>query len=192
MLTETAARWLLVLHTILGVSAVGAATHLVVWMWRYRRGEFSRHRAVRRFAIIAFVLHALGFLVGNVAYPTYRVEVRAAYLENAGAVSRRADDHRAELAKLAAREGADAPEVAPVGETITRAGKAARWFDVKEHWIALGLFGSAALVMMLWLWHPEKHGPELVPVVLGLAVTVAMTLWIAGVIGVMTAAWRAI
>jgi len=76
--------------------------------------------------------------------------------------------------------------------TVLRAGKAVRWFDVKEHWIALGLFASAALTLILRLWHPEKDGPTLVPVVFWLAVVVAGTLWLAAIIGVMTSAWRAV
>ena len=50
MLAESAARWVLLVHTALGVAAVGAATHLVLWLRRYVRGESGRRRAVVRFA----------------------------------------------------------------------------------------------------------------------------------------------
>lgn len=191
MLSESAARWLLVLHTVLGVAAVGAATHLVLWMREYRRGKFGRHRAVRRFAWITLALHAAGFLVGNVIYPTYKVEVRVAYLENAGAiVAEDAARHR-ELERIAAREGVEAP-AREGGDRVKDAEKAARWFDVKEHWVALGLFASIALVLVLMLWDPRRDGPALVPVVFALAVVIAATLWFAAVVGVLTSAWRAV
>ena len=74
------------LHTGLGVAAVAAGTHLVVWMRRWLRGAQSR-RSVVKFALIFFALQAAAFVAGNVMYPTYEVEVRAAYLENPAAVA---------------------------------------------------------------------------------------------------------
>ena len=47
MLSESAARWLLVLHTALSVATVGALTYLVIWMRGYARGVTSRHRGKR-------------------------------------------------------------------------------------------------------------------------------------------------
>jgi hypothetical protein len=192
VLTETAARWLLVLHLALGVAAVGAATHLVIWLRPYLRGEFARHRAVRRFAVISLLLHLGGFAVGHVVYPTYRVEVRAAMLENSAAVAKDVETRQAVIAKIAAKEGARPSELAPAADTIKTAAAAARWFDVKEHWIALGLFASLGLVLLLWAWDPKRDGAVPAPVVFWLAVVVAGTLWIAAIIGVLTATWRAI
>ena len=192
MLTESAARWMLVLHTALGVAAIGAATHLAIWIRKMNRGQLGKHRAVRRFAIISLTLHALGFLAGNVMYPTYKIEVRAAYLENANAVVERAVAHERELDKITAREGTESIEHAPIAEQVSKNAKAARWFDVKEHWIALGLIASAGLVLMLLFWNPKTDGPTLGPIVFGLSVVVAGTLWIAGIIGVLTASFRAI
>jgi hypothetical protein len=192
VLTESAARWVLLLHTALGVAAVGATTHLVIWLRRYVRGQYGLQRAVRKFAIYALVLHALAFVAGNLMYPTYKVEVRAAYLENAGAV---VDDHNArerEIGEIAAREHVGAPEATPGREIVKRAAKAARWFDVKEHWIALGLFASAGLVLVLWLWDPKRDGMAFAPVVLGLAVVIAGTVWLGAIVGVLTSAWRAV
>lgn len=183
---------MLVLHTALGVAAVGAATHLVLWMRGYLHGTFTRHRAVRRFAVISLALHASAMLAGNLMYPTYKVEVRAAYLENAGAV---VNDHAArarELDKLAAREHAPGFEPPPTADAVKRAAKAARWFDVKEHWIAIGLFASLALVLVLRFWDPKRDGRALAPVVLGLAVVTAGTLWLGAIIGVLTSAARAV
>src|SRR5262245_20125779 len=112
VLTEAAARWMLVLHTALGVAAVGAATHLVLWSRGFLRGEFGRLRAARRFARIVLVLQLAAFAAGNLMYPTYKVEVRGAYLENGTAVAADLDSHQRALERIAAREHAVPP--APV------------------------------------------------------------------------------
>ncbi len=192
MLTETAARWVLVLHTVLGLAAVGAATHLVIWMRGYLRGSFGRHRAVRKFAWIALALHVLAFVAGNLVYPTYKVEVRTAYLENAGAIVTTQNLKARELEKIAAREQTTPYEITPANIVVKQAAKAARWFDIKEHWVALGMIASAALVLVLALWDPRRDGRALAPVVLGLAVVIAATVWLGAIIGVLTAAWRAV
>ena len=205
VLSESAARWLLVLHTVLGVAAVGAATHLVIWMRRYLRarprgavagepapGKAVSRRAVRRFAWLSLVLHGAAFAAGNAVYPTYRVEVRAAYLDNAGAIAADRAARQRELERLAAREGAPVPELAPASELVRDAGKAARWFDVKEHWVALGLLASLGLVLLLAFWDPRTGSPAIAPAALGLAYVIAGTVWCGAVIGVLTASWRAV
>jgi hypothetical protein len=192
VLTDSAARWMLVLHTALGVAAVGAATHLVLWLRAYVKGDHGRQRAVRRFAALSLALHAGAFIAGNLMYPTYKVEVRAAYLENSGAVVDTERRTARELDRLAAREHTQAFERPATGELVRRAAKAARWFDVKEHWIALGLIASAALVLMLAFWDPKRDGRALAPVAIGLAVVIAGTVWLGAIIGVLTASWRAV
>lgn len=192
MLTDSAARWVLLLHTVLGVSAVGAATHLVIWLRRYLRGQPTRLRAVRRFALYSLVLHVLAFAAGNTMYPTYRVEVRAAYLENAGLLTEEHAMRQRAIETLAAREGVEPPERTSARETVARAAKATRWFDVKEHWIALGLFASLGLVLVLRFWDPRERHAALAPVVMGLAIVIAASVWIGAIIGVMTAAMRAV
>ena len=172
MLSLSAARWLLVLHTGLGVAAVAAGTHLVIWLRRYLRGTRSR-RAVVKFAAIFVALQVAAFVAGNVMYPTYKVEVRAAYLENPRA--------------LAADHPASATE-----ELVRSAAQAARWFDVKEHWVALGLVVAAALVLMLTVWDPKRDGPALGRITFGLALVACVTLWLAAVIGVVTTSWKAV
>ena len=191
MLTDGAARWLLVLHVALGVAAVGAATHFVLWSRDLLRGKFGRLRALRRFAWILLALQAGAFLVGNTMYPTYRVEVRAAYLESKEALIATRDAHQAQMVRLARAEGADAPEPGDTGSLVRRAAAAVRWFDVKEHWVALGLFGSLALLLALAFWDPRKT-PELAPALIGLGAVVAATIWLGAIIGVLTASWRAI
>ena len=74
---------------------------------------------------------------------------------------------------------------------VHRAAQAARWFDVKEHWVALGLLAAVALAFLLLVWDPAE-GAAIRPVVLGLAGIVAGTAWLAAIIGVLTAAWRAV
>lgn len=191
MLTEATARWLLVLHTALGVAAVGAATHLVLWLRGVLRGELGRLRAVRRFAWLVLALQLAAFAAGNAMYPTYKVEVRAAYLENATAIVADQEGHQRALERVATRERARPPAPTATGELVRRAAAAARWFDIKEHWIALGLLGSLGLVLVLAFWDP-RAGRELAPVILGLAAIVAGTLWLGAVIGVATASWRAV
>ena len=191
MLTEAAARWLLVLHTALGVAAVGAATHLVLWSRGFLRGAFGRLPAVRRFASILLALQVLAFAAGNAMYPTYKVEVRTAYLENSEAIATDQAAHQRQLDRITTR--AHQPPIAPTatGALVRRAAAAARWFDVKEHWVALGVLASFALVLVLAFWDP-RTSREFVPVVVGLAIIVAATVWLAAIIGVLTAAWRAV
>ena len=172
MLSLSAARWLLVLHTGLGVAAVAAGTHLVIWLRRYLRGTRSR-RAVVKFAAIFVGLQISAFVAGNAMYPTYKVEVRTAYLENSRAVA------------------ADHPGAA-TDELVRSAAQAARWFDVKEHWIALGLFASAAVLLILAFWDAKRDGAGFAPIVVGLASIACATVWLGAIIGVLTAAWRAV
>jgi hypothetical protein len=175
---EDHARLVLVVHAVLGGSLVASSTHLVVWMRGYLRGQYGRRRAVRRFSSIALVLFGLTFVAGNLAYPTYKVRVRAGYLENPAAVA----------ADLETR-GAGAGEVdAALDETE----RVARWFDVKEHWAAVGLILSAACWLVLRAWDPVRHGGAVVPAVLGLAVGAAATAWFAALVGLVTASYRAI
>ena len=64
MLSLTAARWLLVLHAVLGAAAVAAATHWVVWLWPLWRGRTPRRAALGRFATITMALYALAMAAG--------------------------------------------------------------------------------------------------------------------------------
>lgn len=191
MLDDSAARWLLVLHTALGVAAVAAATHLVLWLRKYIRGQQARRRAVVRFAWIVLALQLAAFACGNLMYPTFKVEVRAAYLESATAIAAGQTAQAKELARIAAREGVELPTGTTAG-IARRAAEAARWFDVKEHWIALGIFTSLALALVLSLWDIKRDGDVLAPIALGLAGIVAGTVWLGAIIGVLTASWRAV
>lgn len=187
MLTFWAARALLVLHTAIGVSAVASGTHLVIWLRRYVRGAQNRH-AVLKFAWWFFALQLGAFTLGVTMYPTYKVEIRTAYLENqpAFAAEQAVRDH-----SVGALEKPDPRDEPATADLVKRAAKAARWFDVKEHWIALGLLLSAATLLVLSLWRPED-GPAISPIVLTMATIAVGTTWFGAIIGVLTAAWRAV
>ncbi|HTL38331.1 MAG TPA: hypothetical protein VL326_34610 [Kofleriaceae bacterium] len=192
MLLDTTARWLLVLHTALGVVAVGTATHLVIWTRRYLRGAYGKRSAVRRFAWLVLAFQLAAFTAGNLMYPTYKVEVRAAYLENQSAITGEASVHERELSRIAAREGSPGYEAPATRDMVRRATEAARWFDIKEHWVALGLLASAALLLILWRWNPQEDGLDIAPIVSALTWLSAGTIWFAAIVGVLTASWRAV
>lgn len=191
VLSESAARWVLVLHTALGVAAVGSATHLVIWLRRYLRGQSGKRRSVIRFAWIVLLLQLGAFAAGNVMYPTYKVEVRAAYLENASAITAEEVIRARELGRVAEREGTE-PTERPATVELVRRAAAARWFDIKEHWISIGILASIALLVILWLWDPKRDGAVIAPVVLAIGVIAAGTIWLGAIIGVLTASWRAV
>ena len=190
MLTFWAARLLLVLHTAIGVSAVAAGTHLVIWLRRYLRGTGSRSSTLK-FAWWFFALQLGAFVLGNAMYPTYKVEVRTAYLENQPALIAQENAHAKALDDAAVRGRGDLREQPATQDLVKRGAKAAKWFDVKEHWIALGILMSAAVLFVLKMWKPEDS-PVLSPLVLTMAAIAAATTWLGAIIGVLTAAWRAI
>ena len=192
MLTESAARWVLLLHTALGVAAVGAATHLVIWLRKYLRGEHGRRRAVVRFAWIVLLLQLGAFIAGNAMYPTYKVEVRAAYLENAAAITADRATRDRELERVVIREGVEPGPPSATAEIVRRAAGAARWFDIKEHWISLGILVSIALLILLRVWQPKRDGTTIGSVVMTLGVIAAGTIWFGAIVGVLTASWRAV
>lgn len=192
MLTESAARWVLVLHTALGVAAVGAATHLVIWLRAYLRGQHGRRRAVVRFAWIVLLLQLGAFVAGNVMYPTYKVEVRAAYLENAAGITADREGREHEIGRVMARESAEPMAAPATAEIVKRAAAAARWFDIKEHWVSLGILVSLALLVLLRLWEPGRDGAAIGAIVLTLGVIAAGTVWFGAIVGVLTASWRAV
>ena len=173
---EAQARFLLILHAILGAATVAASTHLAIWLRGYLRGKPQRKRAVKRFAWISLVLFALTFVVGNLGYPIYKVRVRTGYLENPPAVE-------------AAMMGA---EPAAVQARYDRTANMARWFDVKEHWVALGLMLTLACLVILRRWEPVGEAAAIAPVVVGMAVTAAATAWLAAIVGLVTSSYRAL
>lgn len=210
MFAEEWATSLLVLHTVLAAALVAASTHLVVWMRGYLRGRYTRHRAIRRFALYSAVLFLATFIVGNVIYPTYKVRVRAQYLDDPAAVSRDLDSRAEARSKAIERhvrhlrgEGRPVPPglAAPAATEAPGSGRAApgetarigRWFDVKEHWISMGMILSFALFGLLRFWNPSKEGSEAIaPIVFLMAAGAAGTAWLGAIIGIVVASYRAI
>jgi len=196
---EGIARWLLVLHTALAVAAVAAATHLVVWMRPFLRGTFVRRVAVRRFGIIAAALYLATFTVGNLVYPTYKVRVKVEYLQNPAAVADEAGARIRQREIVAARYRGEEPAL-PSDAAIDAAtaglpratDKMARWFDAKEHWVAMGLVLSLGCMVLLVAWDPRRDGGAPAPYAFLLALSAAAALWTGAIIGVVTASWRAI
>jgi hypothetical protein len=199
LFVEGAARWLLVLHTVVAIAAVGSATHLVLWLRPYLRGTFTRQRAVKRFGVLTAALFAAAFVLGNVIYPIYKVRVKVEYLQNPSALQQDAAlrlDHRAAVeARYRGAEVAPPSEAAIAARThgLPRsAEKMARWFDVKEHWVAMGLPLALGCMVLLLAWDPRRDGPGPATIVFLLALGAAATLWLGAIIGVITSSWRAI
>lgn len=197
MLSIETARWLLIAHAVLAFAAVASCTHWCVYLWPLARGRWVRIRAVKRFGVIAMAIYLVTMIGGLVLYPTYKAKVKLEYLTSSRAVldDAAARVHAAE--ELVARvEGRPARALEPgavlraTGEAPERAEKIARWFDVKEHWVAVGaILGLATLVALLW-WDPRRDGRGPVAfVVLGAAGTTAVV-WLAAIVGLITAATR--
>ena len=197
------ARLLLIVHTALAVGAVAASTHVVVWMRGYRRGDFRRHTGVRRLSLYSALLFLGAFIAGNLMYPTYKVQVRAQYLENGGTVIRERaerDQARAQVRerydRARAQRGAEPlpPPGAPDADAdVARdTARMARWFDVKEHWLALGLMLALVVAVLARAWDPRVAGAGIAPAVLLIAVGAALTGWLGAIVGVLVSSHRAV
>jgi hypothetical protein len=182
VLLEPFARALLVIHGIAAAVLVGASTHHLLWCRHYLKGRFGRATAERRFALIASVAFVVTFLLGNLLYPTYKVRVRAEYLDAPSAVSAEVMLRRSE----AAHHGAVAAPLERVDLSWV-----GRLFDVKEHWVALGCAASLVLLVLSRRAHPSRD-PRLLPLYLGLSLVVCATAWTGAVIGLVTASFRAV
>ena len=199
MLSDSAYRWGLVLHAILAGGAVAAATHWVVWLWPFRRGSYPRLRGAKRFGVIAMALYGLAFALGLLLYPTSKAKVKLEYLTSPDRVAEDAAARVLAREELRARaEGRPARTLEPgrieqlTADAPLRAEKVARWFDVKEHWVALGLVLGLATMAVLLAWDPRTDGRGPVVFVLLGASATALILWAAAIIGLVTTATRAV
>ena len=197
---EEHARLLLLLHTVLAVSAVGASTHLVLWLRKVRKGQHSKLAAARRFALYAALLHGAAFVAGNLMYPTYKVRVKVEFLQNPPAVLEEAEQ-RAMRTTEAERRFHDPDALPPSEGQLARAHggrpgaaeRSSRWFDSKEHWVAMGLPIAIALAFLLPAWKPEPgEGAEVGTIVFLLALAACFTLWFGAVVGVLVTSFRAV
>ena len=200
LLLEAFARPLLILHAVLAAALVAATTHLALWMRGYGSGRFRRFRATQRFAGISFALYLATFAVGNLLYPTYKVRVRLEYLENADAIAGDLKAREAQAASLAAGFGAAREERAPVsGISAPRlaaaerdAARTALWFDIKEHLVFLGLLPATALWWTLRRWRSAEGEATVGKSLLAMAILACAAVWMAALIGLFTAAVRAV
>ncbi len=198
LFAEAHARWLLVLHAVLGAATIAVTTHLVLWTRRFPRGELARIKGVRWFAVVGLGLYVVQFLLGNVLYPTYKVRVRTEYFDLTSAVRAEAEARGAAREQADARRRADAThDGRQVGFTGPRPANpvtlswVSRLFDVKEHWAALGL-PMIAGVFALTFGRLREGGAVTGKLLFLCAVGAALCAWLAGIIGVWVASYRAV
>jgi len=189
---EEHSRLLLIVHAVVGAALVASATHVVVWLWGCWRDTYTKYRGARLLAWITVGLFATEILLGLVIYPTYKVRTRIEYLEEPSAI---VADYRARAAtreriekRLPAGLGT-APVATPdPGEQA----RMSRWFDVKEHWVAFGFALAVALALVLSVWRPQRDGRDIAPIVTGMAVVCAATVWLATIVGLLVTSYRSI
>jgi hypothetical protein len=191
------ARWLLIAHAIVAAAAVAATTHWCVWLWPFVRERYVKVQAAKRFGIIAMSLYLAAAVGGMLIYPTYKARVKLefftsskAVLDDAAARVHAAEELRARAANEQPRELDPGAVLRATRDAPDRAGKIARWFDVKEHWVAVGIFLGLATMAVLLAWDPRRdgRGPQMF-VVLGALATCAIT-WLAAIVGLVTTATR--
>ncbi len=74
------ARLLVVLHAVMAIALVGAATHHALIAIGYLRGVF-KIRLARIYATTVAVTWLVTFVLGLLSYPTFRIAARALYLD---------------------------------------------------------------------------------------------------------------
>lgn len=208
LFAEGQARLFLVLHTVLAAALVAVSTHLVVWMRGFPRGRFTRLRGVRKLALISAALFTLTLVVGNIIYPVYKVRVRAEYLDHPSALMRDQELRERERARVAARyadsatasAGESAGVEIPPDAALTRvnsdlprnAAKIARWFDVKEHWVAFGMIMAIGCAMLLVAWKPEREYRAIATIAFLMALSAAASAWFGALVGIVVSSYRAV
>ena len=171
---EGLARPLLVVHAIGAAALVAASTHHLLWCRSYLSGRFVRVHAERRFALIVSLLFVGNFVLGASLYPTYKVRVRAEYLDSQAAAT---DEARL---RQAARLGPpDSKKDAIVGQSLM---PVARTFDIKEHFMALAVAVSLALLWLSRRAHPQDE-PRIAPLYVGLSALICLSTWSGAIIG---------
>lgn len=77
---DTTARLLVVLHALAAIVLVGASTHHALIAIGYLRGR-HKVRLGRIYAATVLVTYTITFVLGLLAYPTFRYHVRALYFD---------------------------------------------------------------------------------------------------------------
>lgn len=142
------------IHAIMAITMLGAATHNGVLSIGMLRGKPGNQKLQHIYATVVFVTYVINYLIGLVMYPTFRVSVRAAYLD------------------------ANVP-------------MATGFFEVKEHWLALGL------ALLFWYypysWYARKLPPDKVPLLYPtVGIVLALLIWAAALTGLFLVALRSI
>lgn len=216
LLFEEYAALLLTLHAILAFLSVALSTHLALWLRKYYcRGQFGKRKAVVRFSMLSAAAYLATMLVGMALYPTYKVRVRAEFLENPSRIHRSTEvevqarkltrQQDLQVRRYRSSESTPAPEAvaeqpsaraeetgAAADAKVERAAKLARWFDVKEHWALLGLLLSLVVCGILLQWKPDKESKGIAKSVTALAAGAACIAWASTLIGLSTAAARSL
>ena len=215
LLFEKYAAELLTIHTFLALLTVALSTHLAIWLRHYCRGQFGKRRAIVRFSVLSSIAYTLTMILGMALYPTYKIRVRAEFLENPSRIHRSTEVEAKARQRTLVQDGevrrfrsADSPaagelvEHVPEGRDdalravaeakVQRAAKLARWFDVKEHWALLGLLLSFVVCGILLQWKPNKDSKSIAKSVTALAWGAASIAWAAALIGLATAAARSV
>jgi hypothetical protein len=77
---QGAARLLVVLHAAAAIVLIGASTHHALIAWGYVRGRWKL-RLGRIYAATVACAYGVTFVLGLLAYPTFRYAVRGLYLD---------------------------------------------------------------------------------------------------------------
>jgi hypothetical protein len=189
LFAEAQAGSLLIAHAVVGASVVAVSTHLVVWTWRLVRGQTGRQRGIRWFAAVGLGLYLLQFTLGNLMYPVYKVRVRGEYLDSSEAVA--AD----RAARAEARNSVETKLGQPPIEVPTKSDSLAavsHLFDVKEHWVGLGLAMIVALTVVAFTWDAKRDDPAGGKLLFACAICLASCTWIAGLVGLIVTSHRPI
>ncbi len=75
------AKPLLILHTLLAVLLLGSMTHNVLIVVPYLWGKFRKTKLEKLYVKVGFVSYLLTFILGALAYPNYRYNVRALHFD---------------------------------------------------------------------------------------------------------------
>jgi len=182
-------------HAVLGVALVAVATHLVVWTWPLLGGKVGRWRGARWFAALTFGLYAASFIVGNMLYPVYKVRVRVEYLDEPAALRADAESRAEVRALVELRRTGEKPEI--ISTDAPNLDRVSRTFDIKEHWVALGLALAAALCALVYAFDARKDlttpgATVAARAVVALAIAVAACAWIGAIVGLYVSSFRSV
>ncbi len=77
---DSAARTLVMLHALAAMVLIGASTHHAVIAYRYLRGRYNV-RLGKIYSTTVAISYAVTFVLGLLAYPSFRYHVRALYFD---------------------------------------------------------------------------------------------------------------